>query len=273
MQRVWSIEFAVLFKGIKMKIFSTSLMAVALASVSGCSEGTPGGPGATVQTESGTKVTTNKPMFGQTENTFNLDVPTMSSALQQGHEAEATIGIKRALNFDEDVTLKFTDVPKGVTIEPASPVIKHGDKDATIHFKATDESPIGDYKIKVTGHPEMGADAAIEFKLSVTAKESFAVSVPRLSTSLKQGETQTVAIGISRDKHFTEDVTLTFGKLPEGVTIAPETAVLSSDSSESVFTLTGTEDASLGNFTVDVTGHPAKGAETSGAFNLAVTGK
>ncbi|HRA87441.1 MAG TPA: hypothetical protein PK992_05210 [Planctomycetaceae bacterium] len=256
-----------------MKIFTTSLMTLALASVSGCSEGTPGGPGATVQTESGTKVTANKPMFGQTENTFNLDVPMMSSALQQGHDSEATVGIKRALNFDEDVTLSFSDVPKGVTVEPASPVIKHGDKDATIHFKATDKALIGDYKIKVTGHPEVGADAAIEFKLNVTAKETFSVSVPRLSTSLKQGETQTVSIGVSRDKNFTEDVTLTFGKLPEGVTISPESAVLTSDTSESVFTLTGAEDASLGNFTVDVKGHPAKGAETSSVLKLAVTEK
>ncbi len=256
-----------------MKIFSTSLMTLALASVSGCSEGTPGGPGATVKTESGTTVTAKKPMFGQTENTFNLDVPTMSSALQQGHEAEASIGIKRALNFDEDVTLKFSEVPKGVTIEPASPVIKHGDKDATIHFKATDEAVIGDYKIKVTGHPEAGTDAAIEFKLNVTAKETFSVSTPRLSTSLKQGETQTVSIGVSRDKNFTQDVTLTFGDLPEGVTISPESAVLNSDSSESDFTLTGTDDASLGNFTIKVMGHPAKGADNSGEFKLAVTGK
>jgi len=248
-------------------------MAMALASVSGCSEGTPGGPGATVQTESGTTVDAKKPIFGQTENTFNLDVPMMSSALQQGHEAEATIGIKRALNFDEDVTLKFSEVPKGVTIEPENPVIKHGDKEAKIQFKATDESPIGDYKIKVTGQPEIGGNAVIEFKLNVTAKESFGVSVPSLSTSLKQGETQTVSIGVSRDKNFTEDVTLTFGKLPEGVTISPESAIINSGSSESVFTLTGTDDASLGNFTVKVMGHPAKGADTSGEFKLAVTGK
>lgn len=256
-----------------MKNFSTTFMTLVLAGVPGCSEGTPGGPGATVTTESGTTVTAKKPIFGQTENTFNLDVPTMSSALQQGQEAEATIGIKRALNFDEDVTLKFSEVPKGVTIEPGSPVIKHGDKDASIRFKATDEAAIGDFKIKVSGHPEVGADAAIEFKLKVTAKETFSVSVPSLSTSLKQGETQTVSIGISRDKNFMQDVTLTFGELPEGVTISPESTVLTSDTSESVFTLTAADDASLGNFTVKVMGRPAKGEDASDAFKLAVTEK
>ena len=140
------------FKGIAM---------MTLAALTGCTQGTPGGPG-----------TTNKdPVYGQTDDTFNLSVPVMSSYLLQGEQKEATVGIKRAKNFDEDVALEFGDVPKGVTVEPTSPVIKHGETNAKITFKAGDEAPLGNFKVKVTGHPTKGGDAQVEFKLAIVAKE------------------------------------------------------------------------------------------------------
>ena len=115
-----------------MKSSFTGLV-MTLAVLTGCSQGTPGGSGTTAA----------KPAYGQADNTFNLSVPVMSSSLQQGKKVDATVGIKRAKNFDEDVTLKFADVPKGVIIDPASPLIKHGDTDAKISFRAGDDAPEG----------------------------------------------------------------------------------------------------------------------------------
>ena len=78
---------------------------ITLAALAGCNQGTPGGPGTT-------DTTAKKPAYGQADETFNLSVPMTSSSVQQGEQAEATIGIKRAKNFDEDVTLQFADVPE-----------------------------------------------------------------------------------------------------------------------------------------------------------------
>ena len=169
-----------------------------LAILTGCSQGTPGGPGTTDKDSK-------KPMYGQEDNTFNLSVPRTSTSLQQGEQLETTVGIKRAKNFDQDVTLKFADVPKGVTIEPASPVINSSDTESKIKFKAGDEAPLGDFKVQVTGHPRKGADAQIEFKLTILAKDSFTLSMPE-ATTLKQGAEQTVLVGIKRDKTFNQDV-------------------------------------------------------------------
>ena len=144
-----------------MKSSFAGLAVMTLAALTGCSQGTPGGPGTTGK----------NPAYGQADNTFNLSVPVMSSSLQQGEQTEATVGIKRAKNFDEDVALEFADVPTGVTVEPASPVIKQGDTDAKITFKAGDEAPLGNFKVKVTGHPTKGSDAQIEFKLTIAAKD------------------------------------------------------------------------------------------------------
>jgi hypothetical protein len=144
-----------------MKSLFAGLAVITLAALIGCSRGTPGGPG-----------TTNKsPAFGQTDDTFNLSVPMFSSHLQQGGQQEVTVDIKRAENFDEDVALKFTDVPQGVTIDPASPVIKHGDADAKITVKVEKDASLGNFKVKVTGHPTKGSDAQIELKLTIAAMD------------------------------------------------------------------------------------------------------
>jgi hypothetical protein len=186
--------------------------------------------------------------------------------------AEAKIGIKRAKNFDQDVTLKFADLPKGVTVEPVSPGIKSSETDAKITFKAGDEAPIGDFKVKVTGHPTEGADAQIEFKLTIVAKDSFTLSMPDASP-LKQGTTQTLTIGIKRDKSFDQDVAISFGDLPEGVTLEPSEPVIKHGETGAQVELAIAEDASLGDFTIQVTGHPTEGAEASDEIKLTVVEK
>ena len=143
-------------------------MVLALIGLQGCNEGTPGGPGVT--TGPGKESITEKPVFGPADDTFNLTVPTMSTKLVQGGTTDATVGISRGTNFDGDVTLEITTLPEGVTVESSSPLIKHGDTDVKLSFKAVDTAALGDFTIKITGHPGKGADATTELKLNV-AKE------------------------------------------------------------------------------------------------------
>lgn len=144
--------------------FSIVVFLAAALGLSGCNgKGTPGGPGAT-------KPETNKPHMGQAEDTFSLSAPTLSTTVKQGETKTVTLGVKRGKNFDEDVTLKFADLPKGVTISPASPVIKHGDTDAKLTIQAADDAAVGDFTVKVTGHPSKGPDATSELKLKIDKK-------------------------------------------------------------------------------------------------------
>ena len=234
-----------------------------VVALTGCGESKPGGPGVT-------DTMVKKPVYGQKEDTFNLSVPLMATSLQQGATLETQVGIERAKNFGEDVSLKFSDLPKGVTVTPSSPIIKHGDENVKITFTADATAAKGEYKVKVFGHPQKGPDAEIEFKLNIEAMDSFSLSVPLLSTSIKQNETKAVSIGISRDKTFASDVTLSFGELPPGITMEPSEFIIMHGADEAKVNLTAAADAALGDFTIRMAGHSATGLDASKELKLTV---
>ena len=147
-----------------MKSLFTGLVATAVIAMTGCSQGTPGGPGVT-------KVTANKPVYGEADDTFNLRLPPMSTSMKQGDTKTVSISIARGKNFDQDVTLKLADVPKGVTLDPSSPVIKRGDTETKLTLKVAADASLGDFTLKVTGQPaKSGAESTNEFKITVAKK-------------------------------------------------------------------------------------------------------
>lgn len=127
----------------------------------GCSQdSTPGGPG-TALPES------EKPMIGQTENTFTLDVPMISTSIKQGEMDTVTIGIKRGTNFSQDVTLKFDNIPSGVTIDPSPARISNTEENVELAVSAGTNAALGDFIVKVTGHPAVGTDALADLSLTI----------------------------------------------------------------------------------------------------------
>lgn len=231
----------------------------------GCDKsGTPGGPGAT---DSKSKT----PAYGQADNTFNLTASAIS--LKQGDASAGTIGIKRGTDFDQSVTLAFEDLPKGVVLEPTAPVILSKGTDAKFTLKAGDDASLGDFTIKVIGHPSKGGDATEQFKLTVSKKDTFTLSVPFWTTALKQGETKIVTISISRDKAFDQDVSLKFDGLPKGISVEPTSAVIKNGEADTKISFKAKEDAGLGDFAVQITAHPTKGADASHEFKFTVAKK
>ena len=104
------------------------------------------------------------------KDSFALNMPFWTTAIKQGESKAVTISIKRDKTFDQDVTLKFDRMPKGITVEPSTAVIKNGESEAKFTLKAADDAALGDFAILATGHPTKGADATHEFKFSVAKK-------------------------------------------------------------------------------------------------------
>jgi len=142
-----------------------------LVVMAGCTQGTPGGPGVGSTPAPSTSQTTNKPVISNSKETFSLRLPALSTSLKQGETKTAEIAISRGTDFKDDVTLRFSGIPEGVTLDPMSPMLKASDKDVKINVAAADNAALGDFKVKVIGHPSGGGpDAENDFKITVSAK-------------------------------------------------------------------------------------------------------
>jgi uncharacterized membrane protein len=143
-----------------MKTVLASALFMGIVLLTGCdNKSSEGGPGASSKS----------PVVGQTENTFKISVP--NATVKQGESKDIDVAIDRGKNFDQDVALKFNDLPTGVSVDPATPMLKHGDKDVKVTVKAADDAAIGDFKnVKVTGHPDKGSDTTVDMKVTVNKK-------------------------------------------------------------------------------------------------------
>lgn len=136
-----------------------TVAALSLSAVlAGCDQGTSGGPGATSPPS--------KPnLLGQSDDTFSLAIS--STSVRQGETKELSVGISRGKNFGEDVFLKFAELPAGVTIVPAEPGIMRDATVSSIALTAAPDAALGDFTVKVSGHPAKGVDAVTEVRITV----------------------------------------------------------------------------------------------------------
>lgn len=142
-------------------VFATILLGASVI-LAGCNQGTSGGPGAS-------SPPAKTSMTGQTEDTFSLAVPSVK--LNQGEAKSISVGIKRGKNFSEDVSLNLAGLPKGVSLDPGNLAIKHGDSEVKLTLKAADDAALGDFTVKVTGHPAKGADGSSDLKITIAKQE------------------------------------------------------------------------------------------------------
>lgn len=161
------------------KWIASTLTVVMLVGLVGCGRGNPGGPGAsttstterTSQDDRGQTTTTeSRTTATESDRTFTLGPPILATRMKQGETRQVAISINRGRNFDENVDLTFENVPNGVTIAPSKMAVARSEKEAKINVTATDNAPVGTFNIRVVGHPQSGADASNEFKITIDQK-------------------------------------------------------------------------------------------------------
>ncbi|MCC6793802.1 MAG: hypothetical protein IT366_01690 [Candidatus Hydrogenedentes bacterium] len=147
----------------------------------GCNQGTPGGPGAvpprteesevTTTTNDGmTKTTVTKETEVQDadEHTFTLDVPNTETDLKPGESKQIAIGVDRGDKMEgQDISLTFSNLPAGISVEPANPTVKAGEDEAPVMIVARGDATPGDFTVQVQGNGTSGPPATNEFKVSV----------------------------------------------------------------------------------------------------------
>jgi uncharacterized membrane protein len=102
--------------------------------------------------------------------------------------------------------------------------------------------------------------------------ESFKISAPTGTASIKQGASETFKIAVERGRDFKGDVELECS-VPEGAKLEAnpsDTNVSSTDPGTVNVTLSADKDAPVGRHTITVTGRPDKGEKTSVTFDVQV---
>ena len=103
-----------------------------------------------------------------------------------------------------------------------------------------------------------------------TPENAFKLDMPTLETSIKQGETKKVNVGISRGKNFSQDVKLDFGMLPQGLKITPANPVIKAGDMSVDVSVEAAKDAALGHHAITVTGAPTTGDKGVATLKLEV---
>jgi uncharacterized membrane protein len=103
--------------------------------------------------------------------------------------------------------------------------------------------------------------------------DTFRLSVPALSTAVKQGETQVVQVTVERGEGFKQSVKLEV-KAPTGLQVDLEkNMVAPGDKGDVQLKVTAAKDAPLGDVKVMLKGTPDKGEATETEFKVTVSAK
>ena len=131
-----------------MKTAMTIVMALALTSFCGCQTSSRGG---SVVKDEG----------------FRIGVPTFDTQVKQGEIQTVIVSVMRDSFFKQDVKLLIV-VPSGISIEPASAMVRASDKpDVQLRITAPKDAAIGEYPVVVKGTPETGEPTSVGFTVRV----------------------------------------------------------------------------------------------------------
>src|SRR5438045_3432167 len=98
----------------------------------------------------------------------------------------------------------------------------------------------------VQSSPPAGQNQTTNKPVINESKDTFSLRTPVLSTSVKQGETKSASIAISRGTNFDDDVQLSFTGVPTGVTLDPSSTTIKRDDKEVKINVSAADDAAIG---------------------------
>jgi len=167
-----------------------------------------------------------------------------------GRDLKATlkVTVQRQAGFDEAVTLAVTPAKGGLPANVTAAVkpIPKGKNEIDIVFTATSKAAIGEFTAVLTGTIKQGKTTVaqvvpgIRLKLQAPLK----LTIDSGDGKLKKGGQLKVKVIVERNPALKAPITLTFQKLPKGVT-APA-ATIPADKNEVEILLTAKEDAQVG---------------------------
>ncbi len=199
---------------------------------------------------------------------FTLTPSASALSVTQGSTATDTVMVTPANGFSGSVTLAVSGLPSGVT---AAIGTNPTTGSSVLTFTASSTAAAGTSTVTING-TSGSTTASTTIALSVKAKTTtgFSLSPSASSLSVKQGASGTDSIAVTDIGGFTGSVSFTATGMPSGVTASFSPA---SSTSSSVLTLTASSTATIGAFTITVTGTSGSTtASTSFALSVSSSG-
>jgi hypothetical protein len=178
---------------------------------------------------------------------FTLSASPSSVSVAQGGQGFSTIIVNPLNGFSGSVSLSASGLPSGVTasFSPASTPSY-----STLILSANAVAVTGTFDVTVTG-TSGGLSASTTVSLTVTTGPNFSLSASPSSLSIARGNIGTSAITITPSTGFSDSVTFSVSGLGKGVSasFSPNPGTTAS-----TLTLTASKGATIGTFTVTITG-------------------
>src|ERR1017187_644502 len=178
---------------------------------------------------------------------FTLSANPSSLTITQGSQGTSTISITPINGFSGDVTLAASGLPKGVT---ASFSPNPATSTSTLTLTASATAATGTVTITITG-TSGSLRVTTTLKLTVNALGNFTLTSSAGTLTVAQGSSGTSTITIVPAGGFDQEVTLSAGGLPSGVTASFST---NPTTSTSTLTLTVSGSTATGQSTITITG-------------------
>ncbi len=206
-------------------------------------------------------------LAGSASPTFTLsDSPSSLTITQGAVGGTSTITVNDLNGFNGSVSLTASGLPTGVTatFSPTSTTTT-----STLTLTASSTATLGTVTVTITGTSgSLVATTTLTLKVQAPATPNFTISASPASLTVKPGGKATTTITVTSQNGFNSAVTLSGSGLPSGVTAAFATNPVTPPANgtvTSVLTLTAASNATLGTFTITLTG-------TSGSLVHSVSG-
>jgi|GEM_PF-373479 len=187
------------------------------------------------------------PQTATVPSSFTLSISPNSLTFGRGADKSTTVTINSQNGFTGNVALSASGLSKGMLAE-FSPAL--AGTQSTLNLAATDAATPGVYEISIVGVAG-SLEANSTVTIAVLPSPTFSLSASPDTLTFDQGAGGTTTITVEAHNGFKENVSLYATGLPKGVSASFSTDAVVQ---ESVLTLTSSDSAIPGHYTVTLTG-------------------
>jgi hypothetical protein len=190
---------------------------------------------------------------------YSVSISPNSGSVAHGNSATATVTVSLLSGTTQSVSLSASVSPTvtGLTVG-VNPTSGNPTYTSSLTISTTTATPTGSYTVTVTGTGgSLTRTATYALTVTTTAPPDFSISASPTSVTIIQGTSGTSTITITSLNSFSGTVSLSRSAPPSGTTATfnpASVAIVSGGTGTSTITFTASPTATLGTFTITVTG-------------------